>query len=76
MHEANKKTSRRAAPYGTWMKVTFYIAGEDAGDIASMAKAGSAWRDKYELSMYDDGQFIGRPEQAFRISANVYLNER
>ena len=31
--------------------------------------------DKYELSMYDDGQFIGIPEQAFLISANVYLNE-
>jgi hypothetical protein len=31
--------------------------------------------DKYELSMYDDGQFRGKPEQAFRISANVYLNE-
>jgi hypothetical protein len=29
----------------------------------------------YELSMYDDGQFIGKPEQAFLISANVYLNE-
>ncbi len=31
--------------------------------------------DKYELSLYDDGQFTGKPEQAFRISANVYLNE-
>ena len=31
--------------------------------------------DKYELSMYDDGQFTGKPEHAFRISANVYLNE-
>jgi hypothetical protein len=31
--------------------------------------------DKYELSMYDDGQFIALPEQAFYISANVYLNE-
>ncbi len=31
--------------------------------------------DKFELSLYDDGQFIGIPEQAFRISANVYLNE-
>jgi hypothetical protein len=30
--------------------------------------------EKYELSMYDNGQFIGKPEQAFRISANVYLN--
>ncbi len=31
--------------------------------------------EKYELSMYDDGQFTGKPEQAFLISANVYLNE-
>jgi hypothetical protein len=30
--------------------------------------------EKYELSMYDDGQFIGTPERAFLISANVYLN--
>jgi hypothetical protein len=28
---------------------------------------------KYELSMYDNGQFIGKPEQAFLISAGVYL---
>lgn len=31
--------------------------------------------EKYEMSAYDNGQFIGTPEQAFRISANVYLNE-
>jgi hypothetical protein len=31
--------------------------------------------EKYELSMYDDGQFTGKPERAFLISANVYLNE-
>lgn len=31
--------------------------------------------EKYEMSAYDNGQFIGKPEQAFRISANVYLNE-
>jgi len=30
---------------------------------------------KYELSMYEDGQFTGKPEQAFLISASVYLNE-
>ena len=29
--------------------------------------------EKYELAMYDDGQFTGKPEQAFRISASVYL---
>jgi hypothetical protein len=29
--------------------------------------------EKYELSVYEDGQFIGKPEQAFRISAGVYL---
>ena len=31
--------------------------------------------EKYELSMYDNGQFTGTPEQAFRISASAYLNE-
>ena len=31
--------------------------------------------EKYELSMYDDGQFTGKPEQACLISANVQLNE-
>ena len=31
--------------------------------------------EKYELAMYDDGQWTGTPERAFRISANVYLNE-
>jgi hypothetical protein len=31
--------------------------------------------EKYELSIYDDGQFTGKPERAFQISANVYLNE-
>jgi len=31
--------------------------------------------EKYELSVYDDGQFIGKPERAFLISANAYLNE-
>lgn len=31
--------------------------------------------DKYELSMYDDGKFTGKPERAFLISANAYLNE-
>jgi len=31
--------------------------------------------EKYELSMYDDGQFTGKPEHAFLISANAYLNE-
>ena len=31
--------------------------------------------EKYELSMYDDGQFTGKPERAFLIPANAYLNE-
>ena len=31
--------------------------------------------EKYELSMYDDGQFTGTPERAFLISAGAYLNE-
>jgi hypothetical protein len=47
--------------------------------ILAPINGGSAFytysHDKYELSMYDDGQFIGIPEQAFLISANVYLNE-
>jgi len=30
---------------------------------------------KYELSVYDDGQFTGKPEQAFLISASVYLDD-
>jgi len=31
--------------------------------------------EKYELSAYPNGQFIGTPEEAFLISAMVYLNE-
>jgi hypothetical protein len=31
--------------------------------------------EKYELAAYEDGQFIGKPEDAFLISANVYLND-
>ena len=31
--------------------------------------------EKYELSMYDDGQFTGTPERAFLIAASAYLNE-
>ena len=31
--------------------------------------------EKYELSMYPNGQFIGTPEEAFLTSAMVYLNE-
>lgn len=31
--------------------------------------------EKYELSVYDDGDFFGTPERAFLISAGVYLNE-
>lgn len=31
--------------------------------------------EKYELSVFDDGQFTGTPERAFLISANAYLNE-
>jgi hypothetical protein len=29
--------------------------------------------DKYELSMYEDGSFLGKPEDAFLISARLYL---
>jgi len=31
--------------------------------------------EKYELSVYDDGQFTGKAERAFLISANLYLTE-
>ncbi len=31
--------------------------------------------EKYELSVFPDGQFIGKPEDAFVLSANLYLNE-
>jgi len=31
--------------------------------------------EKYELSIYPDGQFLGTPEEAFITSANVGLNE-
>ena len=31
--------------------------------------------EKYELSVYPNGQFIGTPEEAFLTSAMVYLNE-
>ncbi len=30
--------------------------------------------EKYELSMFPSGEFIGKPEDAFLISAEVYLN--
>jgi hypothetical protein len=29
--------------------------------------------DKYELSMFPDGDFFGTPEDAFLVSANMYL---
>lgn len=31
--------------------------------------------EKYELSVFPNGQFIGTPEEAFLASAMVYLNE-
>jgi hypothetical protein len=31
--------------------------------------------EKYELSVFPDGQFIGKPEDAFILSANLYLIE-
>jgi hypothetical protein len=31
--------------------------------------------EKYELSVYPDGQFLGTPEEAFITSAGVDLNE-
>jgi hypothetical protein len=31
--------------------------------------------EKYELSVYPDGEFFGKPEEAFLVSAEVYLNE-
>lgn len=29
--------------------------------------------EKYELAMYPDGDFFGKPEDAFLVSANMYL---
>lgn len=31
--------------------------------------------EKYELSVYPDGKFIGTPEEAFITSAMIYLNQ-
>ena len=31
--------------------------------------------EKYELSVYPNGQFVGTPEEAFLTAAMVYLNE-
>jgi hypothetical protein len=30
--------------------------------------------EKYELSVYPDGEFFGEPEDAFLVSANMYLS--
>ena len=30
--------------------------------------------EKYELSVYSDGKFFGKPEEAFMSSASMYLN--
>jgi hypothetical protein len=30
--------------------------------------------EKYELSVYPDGEFLGKPEDAFLVSANMYLS--
>lgn len=30
---------------------------------------------RYELSAFPDGDFLGKAEEAFRLSASVYLNE-
>ena len=30
--------------------------------------------DRYELSVFPSGDFFGPPEEAFRVSAEVYLN--
>lgn len=31
--------------------------------------------EKYELSVFPDGEFFGKPEDAFVLSASLYLNE-
>ncbi|RLG15339.1 MAG: hypothetical protein DRN71_01540 [Candidatus Nanohalarchaeota archaeon] len=31
--------------------------------------------EKYELSVYPDGEFFGKPEEAFMSSAEMYLND-
>jgi hypothetical protein len=30
--------------------------------------------EKYELSVFPSGQFFGKPEDAFEVSANVHLH--
>lgn len=31
--------------------------------------------EKYELSVFPNGQFFGKPEDAFALSASIYLNQ-
>lgn len=45
--------------------------GDDEGGFAFFTYS----NDKYELSVFPDGGFVGKPEEAFVLSANLYLNE-
>ena len=44
--------------------------GNDQWGFAFFAYSG----EKYELSSFPNGEFMGTPEDAFFVSANVYLN--
>ena len=47
-----------------------YFGGEERWGFAFYTYS----NEKYTLAMYDDGDFFGTPEDAFRISASLYLN--
>lgn len=46
-----------------------YFGKEEAWGFAFYSYAS----EKYELSVFDDGQFFGTPEDAFRIPASLHL---
>ena len=47
-----------------------YFGGEERWGFAFYTYS----NEKYTLAMFDDGEFLGTPEDAFRISARLYLN--
>ena len=47
-----------------------YFGGEERWGFAFYTYS----NEKYTLAMYDSGEFLGTPEDAFRISARLYLN--
>jgi hypothetical protein len=48
-----------------------YTGDEDAWEFAFFASSNN----KYERSIYPSGEPLGTPEEAFRVSAGVYLSE-